>query len=74
MALDVSIIDRVFLLRSHILETRQLAKNCKVFVCTNRAEERHVILKFRYAGNTQYHRVHEIDFEKFAALFSELSP
>ncbi|CTQ62300.1 hypothetical protein LA5095_05295 [Roseibium album] len=53
MALDVSIIDRVFLLRSHILETRQLAKNCKVFICTNRTEERHVILKFRYVGNTQ---------------------
>ncbi|MBG6164065.1 hypothetical protein IWQ54_003736 [Labrenzia sp. EL_195] len=58
---------------SHI-GNKTTGQNCKVFFCTNRAEERHVMLKFRYAGNTQYHRVHEIDFKKFASLFSELSP
>lgn len=62
-------VDRQFLIGKTVLSSYRLGKNSYAFICEG-TPDNFVVLKFWYAGNTQYHRVPREDLEKFRAVLA----
>lgn len=58
-----SILDRTTLFRYNIIGAWKISDNCTMFVCKKKKENL-VYLKFKYAGNIQFHKIklEELDF------------
>jgi len=58
-----SILDRTALFRSTIIRAWKILDNCTIYVCKKK-NEKLVYLKFKYAGNIQFHKIKlaELDF------------
>ncbi|GHB25259.1 hypothetical protein GCM10007094_11680 [Pseudovibrio japonicus] len=70
---EPSIIDRSFLVGRKIAHSYRIADNIVAFVCDTTffdKEDRHLIVKFSYSGNVQYHRVSVSDMDKFEKIFN----
>ena len=64
----LSFIDQIFLWRHKVLEVSRIGKHLKVFEVES--VNPRFILKFSYAGNTQYHKLNE---EEAVALANRLN-
>ncbi|KZL20890.1 hypothetical protein PsAD37_03552 [Pseudovibrio sp. Ad37] len=67
-----SAIDRLFLVGRNIEHSYRISKNIVAFICKTTLftkNDKHVIVKFSYSGNVQYHRISLCDMDKFEYIF-----
>ncbi|KZK90928.1 hypothetical protein PsAD5_04066 [Pseudovibrio sp. Ad5] len=66
-------VDRLFLVGRKIEYSYRISSNMVAFICKTSLftkEDEHVIVKFSYSGNVQYHRISIPDMAKFEDVFS----
>ena len=67
----LTIADRIFLAKRRVLGAFKLSKNAVAFFCHGKSGN-YLLLKFSYAGNTQYHRIERDEADSFLQALEAL--